>query len=120
MIIPTIIFSVITFLFYTKYFDMRYKKHFENVIYQNYALRIGTKARIEFTEEYIYSNSLAGEGKIYNHHLSYIADLPKQFLIFLKMGEVIILPKRDFDADQLKREFEALGFPIIDELDWKE
>jgi len=110
---------LITFLFYRKYFDFRYKNYFNNFVKKNYAKRIGTKVSIEFLSTHILAKDEAGETKLKNEQVDYIADLPNHFLLHLKIGEVIIIPKLQIDALGLKQNFEDHGFVIVDESNWQ-
>ncbi len=112
-------YSIISFFLYRKYFDFRYKNHYEKFIYKNYSKRIGTNNSNEFLGTHILTKDEAGETKIKNEQVDFIADLPDHYIVHLKIGEVIIIPKAQIDTIALKEIFEARGFDLVDELNWK-
>lgn len=112
-------YMVITLLFYKKYFDYKYKKHFDNHIKTKQSQRIGKKLSVQFKDNFILTKDEAGESKIKTDQFDYISDLPQHFLVYLKLGEVLIIPKSKVDAVALKNMFVQQGHVIIDESNWK-
>ncbi len=112
-------YMVLTLLFYKKYFDYKYKNHFQKHIQKTQGQRTGKKLSVEFGHKFILTKDETGESKIKSDQIDYIADLPEHFLVYLQIGEVMIMPKNQFDAEALKNTFEKLGYAIIDESNWK-
>ena len=117
--IVTVVYALITFLFYRKYFDYRYKGHFDKFIKTTYSKRIGNKTTLEFLNNHILGKDETGETKLKNEQVDYVADFPKYFFIHLKIGEVIIISKEKVDASKVKQKLEAQGFVVVDELKWQ-
>ena len=119
MLVPMIIIALATFFFFPKYFDHKYKQHFEKFILKSYSNRFGVSTDLEFNKDHIFAKDVSGEGKINNDQITHIAELPQHFLAKLKMGDVLTIPKKDINTEELKQKFEELGFVIIDELNWE-
>jgi len=119
----TVYFAVITIicgLFYPKYFNWRYKKHYKNYIKDNYQKRFGQIENIEITEEYIYSKDKTGEGKIKLTEIDEVSETQNHFLLKVSTGMSLIIPKREIkNIDLLKIKFNEIGLNVIDELSWK-
>lgn len=117
--IVMVFYAILSFLFYRKYFDFRYKSHFDSFVSKNYAKRIGIESSVEFLPKFILAKDRTGESKLNNDQVDFIADLPDHFLLHLKVEEVIIIPKKQIDPVSLKQKFEDLGFVIVDESNWR-
>ena len=119
----TIYFGVIAIicgLFYPKYFNWRYKKHYKNYIKENYKKRFGEIENLKITKEYIYSKDKTGEGKIILKEIEEVNETKDHFLLKISTGMSLIIPKREMDnPDIIKNKFNEIGLKIIDELNWE-
>ena len=120
MIICFAVTSVIIGVFYPKYFNWRYKRHYKNHIKENYRNRFGHIENVEFSSKYIYSKSKIGEGKIFLTEIEEVNETAKHFFLKISTGMSLIIPKREInDVIGLKEEFLTLGLIIKEELNWK-
>jgi len=120
MTIYFVVIAIISVLFYPKYFNWRYKKHYKNYIKDNYQKRFGQVENIEITEEYIYSKDKTGEGKIKLKEINEVNETPNHFFLKISTGMSLIIPKREIkNIDLLKIKINKIGLNIIDELSWK-
>ncbi len=112
--------GVVTGIFYPKYFNWRYKKHYSNFIKDNYRQRVGEVSIIDITKEYVYSKGKAGESKILLKEIDEVSDTMHHFFLKISSGQTLIIPKREIeDVELLRVELELIGLKIIDELDWE-
>ncbi len=112
--------TIICGLFYPKYFKWRYEKHYKNYVNENYQKRFGEIAKLEITEEYIYSKDKTGEGKIKLKEIDEINETKNHFLLKISTGMSLIIPKREIDnIDLLKNELTAFRLKINNELNWE-
>tara|TARA_R110002124_G_scaffold277288_1_gene448438 strand:- start:520 stop:1053 length:534 start_codon:yes stop_codon:yes gene_type:complete len=115
-----LILCLICILFYPKYIKWRYKKHYLNFIKDNYQARIGKTESLDFQEKIIHSKSATGEGKIYLTEIENIYEIPRIFIMSIKSGMSIIIPKKYIsDLNQLKKKFTDLKLKVDENLDWK-
>lgn len=112
-------YTIITLLFYRKYFDYKYKNSIEKFVRKNLSKRAGIDFTVNFGKSNILISDETGESKIKNDQVDYIADLPDHFLLHMKVGEVLIIPKNKVDAHAMKNTFDQHKFAVIDESKWK-
>ncbi|MCD4792252.1 MAG: YcxB family protein [Bacteroidales bacterium] len=111
--------SVLIGIFYPKYFNWRYKRHYKNHIKENYKNRFGETEDVEFGSEYIYTKSKIGEGKVFLKEIEKINETSNHFFLKISTGMSLIIPKREInDITELREKFQTLGFTINDELNW--
>jgi len=108
-------------LFYNKYFNWRYKKHFVNVIKENYGDRIKVEdSEIEITEEYLKTKDRTGEAKIFIKEIKEVTETRNHFFVNISSGVSLIIPKKKIEhVSQVKQQLVNLDIPVIDELTWK-
>jgi len=110
--------AIICGLFYPKYFNWRYKKHYKNYIKENYQKRFGEIEIIEISKEYICSKDKTGEGKIKLKEIDEVSETKNHFLLKISTGMSLIIPKREIEnLDIIKNKFDEIGLKIIDELE---
>lgn len=113
--------AVLVGLFYKQFFNWRYKKHYVNVIKENYGERIEVEdSEIEITEEFLKAKDRTGDSKIFNKEIKQIIETSNHFFVNVSSGVSLIIPKKKIENINLvKQQFVNLNIPIIDELAWK-
>ena len=114
------LFTLATGLFYPKYFNWRYKKHYSNYIKEHYQKRFGETAILEINSDNILTKDKIGEGKINIKEIEEINETQNHFFIKISTGASLIIPKKEItNTNCLKEEFENIGVHINNELTWK-
>ena len=113
------IFAVLAFVFFNKYFKYILKKQHSKIVKKAYTTRFGKKETLEFTSDYIISETTVGEGKIKINAVEVINEIENIFFIKLSNNSSIIIPKKDIDIKNFKEKCEELNIPISDQLSWK-
>jgi len=93
--------TLLSALFYPKYFAWRYKKHYKKQISSLSRVNFGEKIVIRFTEEQIYTSDENSETKINLNQIKEINETSSHFFIMLLSGTALIIPKsycKDTDA----------------------
>jgi len=109
--------ALIAGLFYPKYFDWRYKKHFQYFIKDNLSDRINQPTELEIDKKSIFSKDVAGEGKIKLKEVDEITETDKHFFFQISSGMSLIIPKSELEnEDAFKSELESLGLSITTDL----
>ena len=115
--------AITCLLFYPKYFNWRYKKHYKTYIKENYAKRFGQTAVLEFRENTIYSKDLTGEGTLNVSQIEQVNETGDYFFIKISTGLSLILPKKAMknlaELNAVREKLLALKIPLVEELDWK-
>ena len=88
-----ILVALIWFLLYPKYSAYRYKNKCKKSISESYKNRVNVVSTLELQEESIVGISEIGESKIYLNQIDKITEIATHFLISLKYGETLIIPK---------------------------
>ena len=111
--------SLAIILFYPKYINWKYKRHYLKHISENYANRFGELEYIEFHDDHLYAKDKVGEGTINLSEVEFVDELKDYFFLRLSTGVSMIIPKYKIDnQDEVRNEFVRLGIEINDNLDW--
>ncbi|WP_107039147.1 YcxB family protein [Brumimicrobium mesophilum] len=112
-------FSIITGLFYRKYFIWKHKKHYQNFIKENYSKQFGKPIKLNFGNEYIHSSDKTEEGKFKLSEIEIINETHYHLFLKISPSMSIIIPKRELlDIQSLKKHIAFVGIKINTELDW--
>ena len=120
MSIYFVVISIVFGVFYPKYFNWRYKKHYKDHVKETYQKLFGEEVKLNFTEDYIYSEDKTGQGKIKLHEVEDVNETPNHFFLNISTRVTLIIPKRELDdIDSLRAILKAIGLKVNDQLDWK-
>ncbi|MGA9639022.1 YcxB family protein [Flavobacterium sp.] len=117
-------FGVISLIFYPLYQRNHYKRHYRNFIKETYKNRFNETATLIFEEDYIETNDLSGETKIYYSAFEETNEIKDYYFLKLKTGGSIIIPKMKIDnienfKIELNRISEKYNLKNNVELNWK-
>lgn len=106
-------------IFFPKYFNWRYKKHYASFIKAEYAKRFGLLGTIEVSEEGVHAQDKTGEVKVKRSEIIQAVETERHFFVEISTGISLIIPKRDIEnPDDLKEKFRALEIIVKDQRDW--
>jgi len=106
-------------LFYPKYFNWKYVKHYTSFINENYKNRFGQSTTVVISKENIIATDNSGEGKIKVSEIVTINETNQHLFITFKSGAFLIIPKREIDNfNELKNSLIKIGCIINNELSW--
>ena len=114
--------SMIWAAFHPFYSKLRYKKHYQNTIEQNYKNSIGMNFSIEFQNGYLCMSDDTGESKTKVTELDEINETSDYVFIKMKSNQSVIIPKRQlrgFFMDELADVAKRTGINIKQDLKWK-
>lgn len=114
------VFTLITYLFYGRYFKWRYKKHYQSYIKEHYQQRIGEVVETIFEDAFIVLKDKTGESKINVSELDTVYEIADYFFVKISSGISLIIPKKKVgDANAVRKKLTTLNIPIVQELDWE-
>lgn len=106
-------------LFYPKYFNWRYKRHYKTYIQENYSKRFGQVEALEITNDRILSKDKTGEGKINLSEVERIDETKNHFFLKVSTGLSLVIPKKELEtANKLRQKFKDIGLTVNDETNW--
>ena len=107
-------------MFYPRYINWQYKRHFRKHIRENYVNRFGTIEYLEFHDDHLFVRDKIGEGTINVSEVECVDETPNHFFLKVSTGMSIIIPKNGLsNLDEIREEFQRLGIVINNHLDWK-
>ena len=115
----------ICLIFYPFYSRWRYKKHYRKHVRLNHANSFGQTVYIEFLEGHILTkDDEDSESKINLSYVVSLNELPEHFLIQIKGGQSLILPKQKIGhVEKLRTDLVELakkvGLQLTDHTQWK-
>ena len=95
------------------------KRNFKRYIHTNYKDRFEQTEELTFLSKGVLSKNISGEGEIPKAELTELVEISTIFLLRMKNGASIILPKGQVDGKAVKAEVKKLGVPYREELNWK-
>lgn len=111
--------AVLTLLFYSKYYNWKYKQHYKKFIQENYSNRFGEQVELSINDDFLYSKDKTGEGKIKLEEIEVINETENHFFIKISTGTSLIIPKDSLKSStDLKSKFDSLGSKIETDLNW--
>ena len=120
MTIYFVVISLISILFYSKYFIWRYTKHYKTYVNDNYSTRFGQLESIEITDEFIYSKDKTGEGKIKVSAVEKVDETNNHFFLKISNGLFVIVPKSGMEnVSEFRDKLIALHLMVNNYTDWK-
>lgn len=112
--------AIILGVFYPKYFNWRYKKHYTQFIKDTYKNRIGIPSTLRITDETIAMYDKTGEGRIKIEEIAVVNHTDKYLFAEVTTGASIIIPKYKVDeAEIVLAKLANLGIQINNDLKWK-
>ena len=111
--------TVLILLFYPKYINWKYKRHYINHIRENYSARFGEIEQLEFHDDHLFAKDKTGEGTINNSEIVCVDETVNHFFIKVSTGVSLIIPKQELNnQNEIRNEFERLGIMINDYPNW--
>ena len=108
------------YYFYPQYHKWRMKRNFAKYIKHNYHERFDKEEELTIHDKGILSKNMSGEGEIPKEELTKLMEIQDLFLIGMKNGAAIIIPKKGIgEASRLKSALKNIGVGYVAELDWK-
>jgi len=112
--------AVIFALFYNRYFNWRYKKHYSTFIDENYKNRFGLESQIEFVDDFVIVKDKTGEGKIKIEEIEKVDNLENHIFIKVSTGTSLIITKQKIDNSALITEWmKSKSVSVNDYKNWK-
>jgi hypothetical protein len=109
--------------FYPWYSKLHYRNHYRKHLEEHYTHRIGVSGTLKQDEENLYVEEESSDGRISYKLIQSIIELPDLFLLKLKNGSGLMLPKKRLEKDDLASFLKGIvkntGLKIIDETSWK-
>ncbi len=108
------------YLLYPKYHKWRMKKNFQKYIRRTHKDRFDQPEELQIQAKGILSKNYSGEGEIKKSELFELIEIPTLFLLAMKNGASIILPKSQLtNTELLKSELKKIGVPYRAEMNWQ-
>ena len=95
--------TVITFLFYNRYFLWKHKLNYRRFIRANYSSRFGMTETLELFPDHIHVKDELGEGDVKREELDGVVELADYFFVGLKSGTSLIIQNRRYRLSPSKR-----------------
>jgi hypothetical protein len=115
--------GIITLFFYPLYQRSYYKDFYSKYIHKNYQYRFGKESIITFQPDYIDIKDATFEGKLFASELKEIAEISTHYFIKFKIGESIIIPKRQVNQKTFLSEilsiFSNPNIVVQNQLGWR-
>ncbi|WPP52683.1 YcxB family protein [Catalinimonas niigatensis] len=116
--------GMLSLFLYPLYYRWRYKRHYRKYIREQFANNFGKSTSLSFEDDHILAKDDDSESKIGYAQIEIISKLPEHFLIRLKNGHAIIIPKSKVNygealEQELVRLADRLHLPLKDESHWK-
>lgn len=101
----------------------RYERHFLRCIRETRGELLDVEARLGINENELHSQTIDGHGNVAYLEIGALVELSGVFLIKLKQGLTLIIPKRSFTAGELDGFTQALsaktGLPVQNESNYR-
>jgi len=104
----------------------KYVRHYKKFIAECYKIRIGRMATLTINNECFVTKDDGGESKIIATETEEIVEIPSLFLLRLKSGQSLIIPKNKIgNADEVKNEllgladFLKISYTVEENWKWK-
>lgn len=111
--------TVLIYIFYPNYHKWRMKRNFKRYIHHNYQDRFDQQEELEIHDNGVLSRNVSGEGEIPKSDLTELVEIKDLFLLRMKNGASIILPKKDVqEIEKMKLQLKKIGVPFREELLW--
>jgi hypothetical protein len=119
-----LLFAVGCFVFFPMFQYKRHRRYFSNFVEDKYSELFGEVVEMGLDEAYIYIKALSSESKIAFHDITEIMEIESYFMIRLKLGRTILMPKKQLENFEEIKAFvllqtNKLGVPFKEDLDWK-
>lgn len=102
--------AVLWFFIYPGWEKGHYFRHYQGFVRENHKARINIPVVVEINDDFIFARDEGSEGKINSSELEEIVALPAMFLIRMKTGQSIMLPKQGaWQSDSLVARLKALA-----------
>lgn len=112
--------SVLTGIFYPRFFKWRYKKHYSTFIEENFSSRFDRPAEIKITRDTLFSKDSSSEAQVNIDEIDHVSETPYLFFITIKSTYSLIIPKNNLESiEGFKSTITSLNIPIHDHLQWK-
>lgn len=112
--------AVLWFFVYPLYSRRRYKRHFRKYVEENFKNKFDNENEWSIDKEFIRVKDEKSESKVSIQEVKQLVELADHFLIKLRSGLSIIIPKHIVpDKKYFRREFESLGIERKDDTNWK-
>jgi len=117
--------SAISLVFYPAYSAWRYKKHYKKHVNENFSKTFGQEVTIEFGTDFVLTRDQEqSESKINYSQVDSIFELPEHFLMRMKNGQSLIMPKfKISNLDELRKELtelaKKLNLELLHNMNWK-
>lgn len=120
----SLIFAILWYLIYPIYLSKHYVKHYSDFVNERIKNEPDYTTNIEFTKEFIFIKSEAGESKLNSTEIKEIIEISTITMVFLKLGTTLLFPN---DAIKniselksfLKTYSKDLNIEYKQELNWK-
>ena len=119
-----LLFAVCCFVFFPVLQYKRHRRYFSNFAEDKYSELFGEVVEMGLDEAYIYLKVLSSESKISFHDIKEIMEIEDYFIIRLKLGRTILIPKKQLKNFAEIKAFvllktNELGVPFREDLNWK-
>jgi hypothetical protein len=113
-----LVFAVVTYIFYPRYFKKRYHKHYRNFIRDNYENRLNVEQEVDIDKDKIILKDKTGEASIKLEEVEEVTETPKHFFVKISTGVSLIFPKNSISVETVREKLQSLGLTIVDYSDW--
>lgn len=112
--------SVVAALLFPKYFNWRYKKHYQSHIRETYSNRFNALTTIAFTEKKIITKDKIGEGSLNITEVIQVNETRDHFFILMSSNHSLIIPKKDpsISIEEIRNYFLEIELKVVDHLNW--
>ncbi len=108
------------YLYYPKYHKWRMKRNYKKYIHHNYQDRFNQIEELKIHSKGVLSRNISGEGEIPKAELTELVEIKDLFLLRMKNGASIILPKKDIqEIEKVKAQLKKIGVSFREELNWE-
>jgi hypothetical protein len=119
LIYPALL-AITVLFFYKKFFKWKLKSGYKKYVASVHADQLDKEESIEIKKKSIYIKNQSGEGSIENNDVVELIEISTLFMLLLKSGTSIVIPKRDLENEaELTASIKNSGINFRQELDWK-
>ena len=112
--------AILWFLLYPLYSRKRYKKHYLKHIEEHYKNLLNRDSEIVLNPDYLLLRDNSTESKVSLKEIECLVELKERFLIKLRTGLALIVPKKGIpDLEAFRENFKMLDVEFLDETHWE-
>ena len=116
-------FAILWYFLYPKWERRKYTNHFKAYIKENFTEKLNHIVTVELADDFIHTLDAGSESKVSMSEVIEFVEISSMFLIKIKGGQSLIIPKDTNDVEVLRLLFmdlsKRLNVPFSQEMNWE-